>query len=356
MPSQGEFVTSLLQYPLVQILSTCAQRLKLRFALRGGVLRNHLLTLASGDEPPEAFYDYVDPFSDIDLVLNDLDDWPSLAKAISESVPYSGFHRWEVISEEALQATSKQFAFIGPDRLMLWLNGANGKNTEFSIVGLDIDPEETIRYPNLFERSLAERPILAPPFTHILDLLRLARYALAFPRVGSEINLSTFLQNIGVFSRIAPFGRQAAVDSSDLRRLEVALLDLLFTAHDWEMASSFVKAVVATVPHQWSESANILRTLADGAALTAGTGIGALLYKEGPQSPRSAQLFTDNAASPPELENTKSLIPWVRINSYGHAPDNCCNYRDFENGVATMAWRTKNSGRTFARSRQRRLP
>ena len=348
MPSQDEFVASLVQYPLVQILSTCAQRLKLRFALRGGVLRNHLLTLASGDEPPETLYDYVDPFSDVNLVLNDLDDWPSLAKAISESVPYSGFHRWEVISEEALRRTSKRFAFIAPDRLMIWLDGTRGKATQLSIAGLDIDPEETIRYPNLFWRSLAEKPTLAPPFTHILDLLRLARYALAFPRVKSELDLSKFLQDISVISRIAHFGRQTVVDSSDLRRLEVALLDLLFTAHDWDIASSFAKATVAAIPHQWYESAGLLRTLAEGDALSAGAGIGALLYKEGPKSSRSTQLFTDSVAPPPELGNTKSLIPWVRINSYGHTPDNCCNYRDFENGVATVAWRTKTSDRTLA--------
>jgi hypothetical protein len=348
MPSQDEFVASLFQYPLVQILSTCARRLKLRFALRGGVLRNHLLTLASGDEPPETLYDYVDPFSDIDLVLNDLNDWPSLAKAISESVPYSGFHRWEVIAEDALRTTSKQFASIAPDRLMIWLDGTSGKATQLSIAGLDIDPEETIRYPNLFGRPLGERPILAPPFTYILDLLRLARYAFAFPRVKSEFDLSSFLRDINVISRFAPYGRPTAVDSSDLRRLEVALLDLLFTAHDWDIASGFAKATVTAIPHQWYESSGLLRTLAEGAALSAGTGIGALLYKEGPQSPRSIQLFTDSTAPPPELGDTKSLIPWVRINSYGHTPDNCCNYRDFENGVATVAWRTKTSERTLA--------
>jgi hypothetical protein len=85
----------------------CAHRLNLRFALRGGILRNHLLTLASNDRPAADFYDYLDPFSDIDLVLEDIEDWPRLAQLISQSLPFSGFHRWEVVSVGALYETSK---------------------------------------------------------------------------------------------------------------------------------------------------------------------------------------------------------------------------------------------------------
>ena len=65
-----------------------------------GVLRNHLFTLASSELLPAEFYDCVDPFSDIDLVLDDLEDWPRLAQAISESLPFSGFHRWDVVTSD----------------------------------------------------------------------------------------------------------------------------------------------------------------------------------------------------------------------------------------------------------------
>jgi len=348
MPSQDEFVKSLLQFPLVQSLSTCASRLRLRFALRGGVLRNHLLTLASGDQLPEAFYDYVDPFSDIDIVLDQLDDWSALAQAISESLPYSGFFRWEVISQDALRVTSKQFAWIAADRLLMWFDGTNGKTTEFSIDGLDIEVEETLQRPSLFLRSLVERPLLGPPFTHVLDLLRLARYCLAFPRVKGDFELPGYLENIYSFLRVEPLWLKPRVDSFDLKRLEIALLDLLFTAHNWDIASELAKAIVATLPRAWNEAAPVLRALAEGRILDGGTGIGALLYKEGPQSPLSTQLFGDSAVPLPELGGTKSLIPWVRINSYGHNPDSCCNYRDFQNGVATVAWRTGSSDRTLS--------
>jgi hypothetical protein len=120
----------------------------MRFALRGGVLRNHLLTLASGDQLPETFYDYVDPFSDIDLVLGQLEDWSPLAQAISESLPYSGFYRWEVMTQDALRITSSQFALIAPDRLLMWFDGTSGKTTEFTMDGLAIHLEETWKKPS----------------------------------------------------------------------------------------------------------------------------------------------------------------------------------------------------------------
>ena len=81
-----------------------------------GVLRNHLFTLASSELLPAEFYDCVDPFSDIDLVLDDLEDWPRLAQAISESLPFSGFHRWDVVTSDHCtrpQNGSRQLARTG---------------------------------------------------------------------------------------------------------------------------------------------------------------------------------------------------------------------------------------------------
>lgn len=326
----------------------CARRLKLRFAIRGGVLRNHLCTLASDDQPAAEFYDYIDPFSDIDLVLEDLEDWPRLAQVISESLPFSGFHRWEVVARDALYETSKQFASIAPDRLLLWIDGRNADKPDITIDGVGVNAEETIRRPSLSANSLAEKSVPAPAFTDVLDLLRLARYSFAFPRMARDFEPRSLLDRINVFSKVDPRWRERRPVLSDLRRLEIALLDLIFTAHDWDTAGEFVNTTIAIVPSVWSEGAPILRTLSGGLALSAGTGVGVVLYKQAPQSALSTELFTNAASPPPELRNTKSLIPWVRMNSYGHNPNDCCNYRDFENGVATVAWRTKDSSRTLS--------
>ena len=348
MPSRDQFIGTLLEFPLIQGLGMCARRLKLRFALRGGVLRNHLFTLASNDRPPTEFYDYIDPFSDIDLVLEDLGDWPRLAQVISESLPFSGFHRWEAVARDALYETSKQFASIAPDRLLLWFDGRSGDKRDITADGLGVDAEEAIKQPFLSAKSLAEKSVRAPAFTDVLDLLRLARYSFAFPRIPIDFEPRNLLERINAFSRVEPLRRERRIDRSNLRRLEIALLDLIFTAHNWDTAVEFVNTTIARLPSVWSEDAPVLKILLDGAVLAAGTGVGVVLYKPAPQSALSTEMFTNTISPPPQLGNTKSLVPLVRMSSYGHNPNDCCNYRDFENGVATMAWRTKDSNRTLS--------
>jgi hypothetical protein len=156
------------------------------------------------------------------------------------------------------------------------------------------------------------------------------------------------LEGIHAFSQVEPLWREPKSARPDLRRLELALLDLIFTAHNWDTVVEFVITTIARLPRVWSEGAPILRTLSKGPVLSAGTGVGAVLYKQAPQSALSTEMFTNAAFPPPQLRNTKSLVPWVRMNSYGHNPNDCCNYRDFENGVATVAWRTKDSSRTLS--------
>ncbi len=256
MPSRDQFVGTLLEFPMVQGLRMCARRLKVRLALRGGVLRNHLFTLVSNDRPAAEFCDYIDPFSDIDLVLEGPADWPRVAQAISESLPFSGFHRWEVVARDALYETSKQFASIAPDRLLVWFDGRSGDTPDITIDGLGVNAEETIRQPFLSAKSLAEKSVRAPAVTDILDLLRLARYSFAFPRIAIDFEPQSLLERINAFSLVEPLWRKRRTARSDLRRLEVALLNLIFTAHNWDAVvsehkcSSIGKSESWLLPHR----------------------------------------------------------------------------------------------------------
>jgi hypothetical protein len=230
----------------------------------------------------------------------------------------------------------------------LWFDGRNADTPEVTADGLGVDAESTIKEPFLSTKSLAEQSVSVPGFTGVLDLLRLARYSFAFPRVAMDFEPRKLLEGINAISQIEPLWHEPKSARLDLRRLEIALLDLIFTAHNWDAAVEFINTTTARLPRVWSEGAQILRTLLDGAVLGAGTGVGVVLYKQDPQSALTTEMFTNAALPPPELRNTKSLVPWVRMNSYGHNPNDCCNYRDFENGVATVAWRTKDSSRTLS--------
>jgi hypothetical protein len=66
MLSPRQYIDRLLSFPEIQVLLRCAERCRLRFGLRGGILRNTLLGEGTLDNAGQSLYDLVDPFSDID--------------------------------------------------------------------------------------------------------------------------------------------------------------------------------------------------------------------------------------------------------------------------------------------------
>jgi hypothetical protein len=319
----------------------------MRFALRGGVLRNYLFGFAAEKVAAKDFYEFVDPFSDVDLVVDSAGDWPQLAQAISESIPFAGFHHWEAQTTTDLHETSKRFTLIPADRLVVWFDGRQGDPARVFLEGLDVDVEETVRHPALrFQMAEPSEPNAA--FTQILDVLRLARYAFAFPHIPAGFEPADLLRRTAVRKRLEflpPFAEKQF--SLELRRLELAVLDLVVTAIDLKTVFAFLDECRRELPPAWLERSRLLSSIFYQSSLDVGAGIGVVLYKPGPQSALRTRIFNDTKSAPPALANTKSLIPWLRLPSFGHNPNDCCNYRDFENGVATVAWRLKGHAGAF---------
>ena len=355
MPTPVEFANSLLQLPLIRALRNISARLGLGFALRGGVLRNFLFSYAGETSAEANFYEYVDPFSDIDLVVEDLSEWPHLAQAIASSIPFAGFHRWEVTSTRAMERASRSYTTIPADRLLLWFEGREKTFSNVFVAGLDIDVEEVVRRPALhidlggLERGREEVDV----FNQVLDILRFARYAAAFPQLKSDIDPADLLRR-SEFQRRFGFrrpeqGREVSVERG---RLEMAILDLIFTASDWKHASYLLELIRKELPPSppiWLEESRFLSSVFYKSALDRGSGVGVVIYKPGPRSRPQIRIFDDGGRPRPELQNTRSLIPWVRLSCSGHNPANCCNYSDFQNGVATIVWRNKGSGLGFSK-------
>ncbi len=81
----------------VSSLLACAERTGVRIGIWGGCVRNFVLDdrpILEGERSLH-FIDFVDPFSDIDCVIDRADDWPLIAQSISASVAFAGYHRWE---------------------------------------------------------------------------------------------------------------------------------------------------------------------------------------------------------------------------------------------------------------------
>lgn len=348
MPTRETFLEAFLELPLIQGLQTCARRLRIRFAIRGGVLRNYLFELTAGNAIGRDFYEFVDPFSDIDIVVDSAAEWSLLAQAISESIPFAGFHRWEALPTGAMHESSQRFTLIPADRLLVWFDGRQGDSTRLFLEGLDVNVAEVVEHPTLaFELNWNEPSGEGASFTRILDLLRLARYAFSFPHIPAGFEPGALLRRAGIrrIESVPPIPEKQY--SLELRRLELAILDLVFTATDFRPVSRFLDECREELPSAWLERSKLLSSIFYQASLNAGAAIGVVLYKPGPQSTLRTRIFTDTQSAPPALRNTKSVIPWLRVSSSGHNPNDCCNYRDFENGVATVTWRLKSQENAF---------
>jgi len=285
MPTREEFANSLLELPLIRALRTISVRLGLRFALRGGVLRNFLFSYPRLQPTETSFYDCVDPFSDFDLVLEDTSNWPQLAQAITSSIPFAGFHHWEATSTRAMKETSKRYATIPADRLLLWFEGREKTFSNVFLEALDVNVDEVVQHPALQIDMAALRPERAEidVFDQILDVLRFMRYTAAFPEVKSDVDPADLLRRFEFQRRIA-FRRppQRGQISTERRRLEMAILDLVFTASDWNRASYLLDLGRAELPPIWLEGSRFLRSVFYQSALGPGNGVGVVVYKPGP--------------------------------------------------------------------------
>lgn len=314
------------------------------------MLRNLLFNYESQKPNGASLYDFVDPFSDIDLVVQSPSDWSRLAAAIAESIPFASFHRWEAQTEEILQTTSAHFQTIAADRLLAWFDGTKELEPTVQLEGLEVEV-----------RSLVERPTIqvAPdlyihnterrPLDRLLDALRVARYLLAFediPRNMEAAELLSSLKNQDTTElNEMPQGAQRILDR---QRLELSILDLVFTARRWKSVQQVLQICRERIPSIWLESSRLLSTVFYKSGLDGGSGIGALLYRPSTTSHLQSRLFNDAREAPERLRGIRSAIPWVRLRSNGHKPNDCCNYSDFQNGVATAAWRGKDSDLDFS--------
>ncbi len=347
MPTPEEFVGSLLELPLIRGLRSCAQRLGVRFALRGGILRNFLF--AAHRQPDVSLYDYVDPFSDIDLVVESKSDWPQLSQSIAESIPFAGFHHWEAQAERVVHETLPRFGIIPADRLLLWFDGRDKITPQISLQGLNVAVDEVVRYPAIkLDRAPSKSEREIELFDEVLDVLRFARYSSAFPHLPKSVDPADLLRDSEFKNRVRflPPTRTRQF-STELRRLELAILDLVFTAANWQQAFAMLEICREEIPAGWLEPSRLLTSIFYQSVFNAGNGIGVLLYRPKPQSTLQIRTFNDTRSVPPTLRGTNSVIPWVRLTTSGQHPSDCCNYNDFQSGVATLAWRTKTPEMNF---------
>ena len=341
--------------PEIRVLQTCARRAGVRAGLRGGVVRNLLLTFDPGNDGEPSLYDFIDPFSDLDLVVEDPLDWPPLWEAIQSSLPFAGFHRWEAQPLARIQGAAERFGNIPIDRFLVWFDGRAAEPGP-SLDAVDMSPGENWR------RHLAgdDRNLVSPEWIRrpdraaiLLAALKALRYFFQYPESVRPITremLDRQLQlTADAWKRVKGDPLQEAPPPELARLLELAVLDLLFTTRDWDSSLEELRTLRSFMPDELLKPGNLLNEVFDQENIQRAARIGASAYRPAPRANLWLRIHFEADADPALPSRTESgltrITPWTPVSVYDPAPPaDCCRHRDFRHGAAVIAWRDRGGG------------
>ena len=335
MPTTTELIEFLRQVPDIRVLLTCANRCGVRFGLRGGIVRHLLFSFQQIDPNAISLYDFVDAFSDIDVVVERRSDWPILQQAVSSSLPFAGFHRWEVEILEKVLAIAKSYTVFPVDRIIIWIDGRERDRPAIQLDGILVDANSVILRPSFDPDFSEQRGFPGKSMAGIMTVLRFARYYFQFPEYRREFSPGAIENTLKVPMEAIP---EVATSMVNLNRIELAVLHVLFNAREFHQAISFLDSVRRWIPGRWLEISQVLRTLF-GPRFASASFIGASVYRPGPSLPLRNRLLTKKGEVASASGGIRSVIPWTTLSSQADQDDACCRYRDFSAGPAVVAWR-----------------
>jgi hypothetical protein len=337
VPAEPDFAHSWVRMPEVQTLLVCAQKLNTRIGIRGGVVRNFLMGLRSKTGAPGNLVDLIDPFSDVDCVLDDEFNWPSVAAAISSNLPFAGYHRWEVESRNTIQAHLDLFEKLPSDRLVIWHDGYDDNLPQISLEGLGKSTEQILKEidsPVWADQGRSIR--VEDPWTAVLDALRLARFSLQSSTPDLQVQME-LIPNRATLERLVSGGISERTFQRNLLRFNLAILDIITTSDSLDTAKDYLQHFWSLVPQRLRDIRTILGDLVNTRIQDFGF-IGALVYKQPPSESLRCRLLFDRKNGGTR-RGIDSLIPWTPLWSILNADDDCCRHTDFRNGVAVLSWR-----------------
>jgi hypothetical protein len=355
--SEASFIEQWTKLAGVSSLLSCADRTGVRIGIWGGCVRNFVLDerpLSDEDrEPSLHFIDFVDPYSDIDCVVDRGEDWQLVAQAIAGSVAFAGYHRWECQTFSQVTASLHGYARIAAESFVVWHEGYDSKRQpKITIQVLEGEFESLLRAPlsRMRQRSFGERS--SNPWQELLDTLRLSRYQLQYPSVRRSNENLTFLKP-AIAERIIEFEEPRTSRIRNFRRFDLAVLDILMTAHDLPDAVEYLRELTRGLPHVITERESVLTQLLERYKPTLSY-LGALVYRQRNDTELRFTLMT-RVAGDLSYSGFRSTIPWTYLWSLGTSSDDCCRHEDFKNGVAVLSWRPSNSSAGYSQSQSLEL-
>ena len=172
---------------------------------------------------------------------------------------------------------------------------------------------------------------------NLYDALRMTRYFLQYPaEAGKEGHLNFPDRRRAQNLVMTP--EALGVHTQNSLRFELALLDLLLTAHVMSEAIRYLGALSEFLPSVFLERSRIF-TAIQRRWYPDFTFMGGLLYRQ--RNARGLQLRL-RMRNEENLSRGgfKSIVPWTSLWSQGPGGEDCCRHEDFKNGVAIVSWRS----------------
>ena len=318
MPTTIELQDFLYEVPDVRVLLACAQRCGCRFGIRGGLIR-HLLFSFDRVVKPEfvSLYDFVVTFSDIDIVVERESDWRVLEQAIAASLPFAGFHRWEVETLEKITGIGNSYVRFPIDKIIVWIDGLTRGRAVIRVEGLLVDADSIISDPSVDPDVFVRVGLAQEPVMSLLTPLRFARYYFQFPDHRRELNPQTVEEKLEIPT---PVEAPAELSALYLRRIELGVLQVMFNARKWREAYSFISSMTRFIPRVWLEASQVLSSVLQQRFASADL-IGSAIYNPGPSLALRARMFARKEGANVS-GGLGSVIPWTKLSSLGGTP--CC--------------------------------
>lgn len=301
-------------------LMECSERSQTRIGIRGGVTRNLLLGKVGEFRD---LLDAVDPFSDVDLVVDDRREGIRACKLIFASVPFAGFFRWELMTKEDVTAWLKQHPHFASDESVIWIDGRSGQ-AAVTVSKFGASAGLTLDQP-LKEHDLRERFGTTPPLDLLLTYLKLLTILSRRPEQAEEAAFVAPFQRLMAQRR----GQLTNLDSVSAQRVDLQLAKLFGASV--ELGRETAQLAVLSDLFDRQLFASHLLMLMNGLGNKAETALG--MWRSA-RIPRFKLLLSAFGAD--RLGLSKGNIPNFTLNST--APG-CCPYTDFNEGPATVMWR-----------------
>ena len=334
----------------VSSLLACAERTGIRIGIWGGCVRNFILDDRAVSQGGRSlhFIDFVDPYSDIDCVIERAEDWPLIAQSISASVVFASYHRWEFQTLEEVLSMAGHYARIGAESWIVWHDGFDKeKRPQISIQPLEGKADALLDSPirPAGIRNQAGRVIHEDPWQDVFDAMRLSRYVLQYPTKASDEGHTYFPDRRRVHALIETPEAQESRTHNWLR-FDLGLLDLLMTAQVVAAAVDYVSELSEFLPPSVLERSSIFAAVRKRYAPTLAF-LGGLVYRQRNSGGLQLRLLTQGEENL-SRGGIKSIVPWTLIWSLGTGGDDCCRHEDFKNGISVVSWRSLNSNVTYS--------